>query len=99
MEALWTFPRDELIYRFFLHRSMSDNPQVAAYFHEIHRADDRHRVIDEPIRLLLIADHGTFALLKKPYDVELIRDRQRWITRRLRTDNACYIGSPTAIPG
>lgn len=46
---------------------------------------------------LLSADHDTFALLKNPYDVELIRDGERWIIGRMRIDNAWYTGDPTAI--
>ncbi|CAG6396485.1 nuclear transport factor 2 family protein [Streptomyces cocklensis] len=46
---------------------------------------------------LLTADHGTFALLKNPYDVDLVRDGDRWVIRRLRIDNAWYTGDPAAI--
>ncbi|MFG2004969.1 nuclear transport factor 2 family protein [Spirillospora sp. NPDC048911] len=48
---------------------------------------------------LLTADHGTFALLKNPYDVDLVRDGDRWVIRRMRIDNAWYTGDPTAIFG
>ncbi|GAA4596665.1 nuclear transport factor 2 family protein [Planotetraspora phitsanulokensis] len=48
---------------------------------------------------LLTADHGTFALLKNPYDVELIRDGGRWVIRRMRIDNAWYTGDPVAFFG
>ncbi|MEV0233694.1 nuclear transport factor 2 family protein [Nonomuraea sp. NPDC050786] len=48
---------------------------------------------------LLTADPATFALLKNPYDVDLIRDGERWVIRRLRIDNAWYTGDPTAIFG
>ncbi|MBE1532885.1 nuclear transport factor 2 family protein [Actinomadura algeriensis] len=48
---------------------------------------------------LLTADHGTFALLKNPYDVELVRDGQRWTVRRMRIANTWYTGDPTAIFG
>ncbi|SEG16108.1 SnoaL-like domain-containing protein [Nonomuraea solani] len=48
---------------------------------------------------LLSADHGTFALLKNPYDVELVRDGERWVIRRLRIDNAWYTGDPVTIFG
>ena len=48
---------------------------------------------------LLTADHGTFALLKYPYDVELIRNGDRWVIRRMRIENAWYTGDPTAIFG
>ncbi|MEU7895112.1 hypothetical protein AB0B45_19910 [Nonomuraea sp. NPDC049152] len=46
-------------HRSIVHRSTLDDPEVAAYFHEIHRAGDRHRVIDEPIEPLLIFDRET----------------------------------------
>lgn len=46
---------------------------------------------------LLTADHGTFALLKNPYDLDLVRDGDRWVIRRLRIDNAWYTGDPAAI--
>lgn len=48
---------------------------------------------------LLTADHGTFALLKNPYAVDLVRDGDRWVIRRMRIDNAWYTGDPTAIFG
>ncbi|NKZ03858.1 nuclear transport factor 2 family protein [Actinomadura latina] len=48
---------------------------------------------------LLTADHSTFALLKNPYDVELVRDGRRWVVHRMRIDNAWYLGDPTAIFG
>jgi hypothetical protein len=48
---------------------------------------------------LLTADRGTFALLKNPYDVELVRDGDRWVIRRMRIENAWYTGDPTAIFG
>ncbi|MFF0437194.1 nuclear transport factor 2 family protein [Streptomyces sp. NPDC004327] len=51
---------------------------------------------------LLTADHATHALLKNPYDVELVRDGEdgeRWVIRRLRIENTWYTGDPTAIFG
>jgi hypothetical protein len=48
---------------------------------------------------LLAADPSTFALLKNPYDVGLVRDGDRWLMRRIRIDNAWYTGDPTAIFG
>ncbi|KAB8184714.1 nuclear transport factor 2 family protein [Nonomuraea phyllanthi] len=48
---------------------------------------------------LLIADSTTHALLKNPYDVDLVRDGDRWVIRRLRIDNTWYTGDPTAIFG
>jgi SnoaL-like domain len=46
---------------------------------------------------LLTADHGVFALLKNPYDVDLVRDGERWVIHRMRIDNAWFIGDPAAI--
>jgi hypothetical protein len=46
---------------------------------------------------LLTADHGVFALLKNPYDVELVRDGVRWLIHRVRIDNAWFTGDPAAI--
>ena len=46
---------------------------------------------------LMTADHGVFALLKNPYDVELVRDGARWLIHRLRIGNAWFTGDPTAI--
>ncbi|MFC5834421.1 nuclear transport factor 2 family protein [Nonomuraea insulae] len=46
---------------------------------------------------LLTTGHATFALLKNPYDVDLIRDGDRWVIRHLRIDNAWYTGDPAAI--
>ncbi|KJS54311.1 hypothetical protein VM98_19905 [Streptomyces rubellomurinus subsp. indigoferus] len=48
---------------------------------------------------LLVADPTTHALLKNPYDVELVRDGDRWVIRRLRIDNTWFTGDPTAIFG
>ncbi|MCK7626866.1 nuclear transport factor 2 family protein [Streptomyces sp. RS10V-4] len=48
---------------------------------------------------LLIADPATHALLKNPYAVDLVRDGDRWVIRRLRIDNTWYTGDPTAIFG
>ncbi|MCX4751352.1 nuclear transport factor 2 family protein [Kitasatospora sp. NBC_01287] len=49
---------------------------------------------------LLTADRATHALLKNPYDVELVRDgAARWVIRRLRIANTWYTGDPTAIFG
>ena len=48
---------------------------------------------------LLTADHATFALLKNPYDVELLRAGDRWVIRRVRIDNTWYTGDPAAIFG
>jgi hypothetical protein len=38
-----------------------------------------------------------FALLQNPYDVELVRDGQRWVIRRMRIDSTWYLGDPVAI--
>ncbi|MDR8410834.1 hypothetical protein MTP10_19105 [Nonomuraea sp. 3-1Str] len=43
------------------------------------------------------ADRDTFALPKNPYDVGLIGDGERWVIRRMRIDNASYVGDPPAI--
>jgi SnoaL-like domain len=48
---------------------------------------------------LLSDDHSSHALLKNLYDVELVRDGQRWVIRRMRIENAWYTGDPTAIFG
>ncbi|MQY14454.1 hypothetical protein SRB5_46210 [Streptomyces sp. RB5] len=48
---------------------------------------------------LLVADPAVHALLKNPYDVELVREGSRWVIRRLRIANAWYTGEPTAIFG
>ncbi|MBG0832559.1 nuclear transport factor 2 family protein [Planomonospora sp. ID67723] len=48
---------------------------------------------------LLTSDHGTHALLKNPYDVDLVRDGDRWVMRGIRIDNAWYTGDPVAIFG
>ena len=48
---------------------------------------------------LLTADPTKHALLKNPYDVELVRDRDRWVIRRLVIDNTWFVGEPTAVFG
>lgn len=48
---------------------------------------------------LLSADHATYALLKNPYDVDLVREGERWVIRYMRIDNIWYTGDPTAIFG
>lgn len=48
---------------------------------------------------LLAADHGTFALLKNPYEGELVRAGERWVIRRMRIDNTWYTGDPVTIFG
>ncbi|MEU4699241.1 nuclear transport factor 2 family protein [Nonomuraea dietziae] len=48
---------------------------------------------------LLIADRGTHALLKNLYDVDLVREGERWLLRRVRIDNLWYTGDPTAVFG
>ncbi|MFI6317973.1 hypothetical protein ACIBG8_10670 [Nonomuraea sp. NPDC050556] len=45
--------------RSIVHRNTLKNPDVATYFREMHRAGDRHRVIDEPIQRMLIFDRET----------------------------------------
>jgi hypothetical protein len=48
---------------------------------------------------LLSADHATHALLKNPYDVEAVRDGDRWVIRRMRIANAWFTGDPRAVFG
>ncbi|MGH4031229.1 nuclear transport factor 2 family protein [Actinomycetota bacterium Odt1-20B] len=36
---------------------------------------------------LLVADPAKHALLKNPYDVDLVREDDRWVIRHLRIDN------------
>ncbi|MFJ9782348.1 nuclear transport factor 2 family protein [Amycolatopsis sp. NPDC101161] len=48
---------------------------------------------------LLSADHGTHALLKNRYDVDLVRAGDRWLMRRVVIENAWYTGDPAAIFG
>ncbi|MFI0929949.1 nuclear transport factor 2 family protein [Streptomyces sp. NPDC021012] len=48
---------------------------------------------------LLTADRTQHALLKNPYDVELVRDGDRWVIRRLVIDNTWFTGEPTAVFG
>jgi hypothetical protein len=38
-------------------------------------------------------------LLKNLYDVELVREGERWTMRRIRIDNVWYTGEPEAIFG
>lgn len=47
---------------------------------------------------LLAADHRQ-ALLKNLYAVDLVRDGERWVIRRLHIDNVWYTGEPEAIFG
>lgn len=46
---------------------------------------------------LLVADRATYALLKNPYEVELVRDHGRWLIRRMRIHNTWLVGDPRAI--
>lgn len=48
---------------------------------------------------LLTVDHGTYALLKNLYDVDLVRDGGRWVMRRVRIDNVWFTGQPRVIFG
>lgn len=48
---------------------------------------------------LLIADPSTRALLKNPYQLELVRDGDRWLIHRMRIENVWFDGDPTAIFG
>ncbi|WP_157248995.1 hypothetical protein [Nonomuraea typhae] len=58
-ERTLTDLRKGIRHRTIVHRSTLDDPDVAAYFLEIHRAGDRHRVVDEPIQRLVIMDRET----------------------------------------
>ncbi|MFF2557678.1 nuclear transport factor 2 family protein [Nocardia sp. NPDC058058] len=42
-------------------------------------------------------DHDVFALLKNRYEVELVRDGERWLMRRVRIVNIWFTGDPKAI--
>lgn len=46
---------------------------------------------------LLTADHTVHALLKNRYDIDLVRDRKRWVVRSMVIENLWYTGDPTAI--
>lgn len=48
---------------------------------------------------LLTGDHTVHALLKNRYDVDLVRDQERWVVRRMIIENVWYTGDPTAIFG
>lgn len=48
---------------------------------------------------LLSGDHAVFAFLKNHYEVDLVRDGDRWTIRRMRIENAWYRGAPAAIFG
>ncbi|MEU0532062.1 nuclear transport factor 2 family protein [Amycolatopsis tolypomycina] len=48
---------------------------------------------------LLSPHHRTHALLKNRYDVDLVRDGDRWVMRRVVIDNAWFTGDPVAIFG
>ena len=48
---------------------------------------------------LLTADRSRHALLKNLYDVELVREGERWTMRRIVIDNVWYTGEPKAIFG
>ncbi|SDL13716.1 nuclear transport factor 2 family protein [Streptomyces indicus] len=50
---------------------------------------------------LLSADPTTYALLKNPYDVELVRAEggSRWLIRSMVIHNTWFTGDPTAIFG
>jgi len=46
---------------------------------------------------MLSADHGTHALLTNLYDVDLVRDGDRWVVRRMVIDNVWFTGQPDKI--
>ncbi|MFI9778618.1 nuclear transport factor 2 family protein [Streptomyces sp. NPDC051956] len=45
------------------------------------------------------ADHSRHLLLKNVYDVDLVRERQRWLMSRVRIENLWYTGDPAVITG
>ena len=78
------------------------------------RVDTTHVVTNPRVRLagetalltaivqaqhLLTADHDRYTLLTNRYDVELLRDGERWTMRRIRIDNVWYTGEPKVIFG
>ncbi|MRH93215.1 nuclear transport factor 2 family protein [Nocardia sp. SYP-A9097] len=46
---------------------------------------------------LLTGNHEVFALLKNRYDVELVREGERWLMRQVRIENIWISGDPKAI--
>jgi ketosteroid isomerase-like protein len=69
------------------------NPRVAV------DGDTAHLTALVEAQHRLSADHGTHALLKNRYDVDLVRDGGRWVMRRVVIENAWYTGDPVAIFG
>jgi hypothetical protein len=76
------------------------------------RVDTTHQVTNPRVRVdgdrarltalveaqhLLVADPATHALLKNPYDVELVRDGRRWLIARMTIHNAWLVGDPKAV--
>jgi hypothetical protein len=76
------------------------------------RVDTTHQVTNERVTVdgdtahltalveaqhLLSADHATHALLKNRYDVDLVREGDRWVMRRVVIKNAWYAGDPITI--
>jgi hypothetical protein len=48
---------------------------------------------------VLTADRTVHALLKNPYEVELVRHGDAWVIRRMAIANIWYTGDPVAIFG
>ncbi|NUW30960.1 helix-turn-helix domain-containing protein [Nonomuraea sp. SMC257] len=46
-------------YRTILHRATLETPGELAYFTELHRAGDHHRVTDQPIQTMVLVDRAT----------------------------------------
>lgn len=46
---------------------------------------------------LLVDDPATHALLKNPYDVELVREGDRWLISAMTIHNTWLVGDPHAI--
>jgi hypothetical protein len=76
------------------------------------RVDTTHQVTNPRVRIdgdrahltalveaqhLLVTDPDTHALLKNPYDVELVRDGRRWLIARMTIHNTWFVGDPKAI--
>ncbi|MER7757077.1 nuclear transport factor 2 family protein [Kitasatospora sp. NPDC097643] len=83
---------------------------ILALFHE--RVNTTHQVTNPRITVdgdhasltalveaqhLLTATPATHALLKNRYDVELLRDGDRWLMHRVRIENVWLTGDPVAI--
>jgi hypothetical protein len=67
------------------------NPRIAV------NGDAAHLTALVEAQHLLTADRSTHALLKNLYDVDLVRDGDRWVIRHVRIDNTWFTGDPLAI--